>query len=63
MAGPCFRKMDSSPPVCGVHNVMLIQHHSSEDAVLSKFGDFIFYVCPVSGYVVGDSGAQSAFPD
>jgi hypothetical protein len=63
MAEPCFKKKDSDPPVCGVHDVLLLEHHSSEDSVLSKFGDFVFHVCPVSGYVVRDSATQRRFPD
>jgi hypothetical protein len=63
MVGPCFQKNDSNPPVCGVHNAPLIQHRSSEDPVLSKFGEFVFFVCPVSGFVVRDSSTQSRFPD
>jgi len=58
MAEPCFNKKDSEPPVCGVHNVLLIKSQSSEDSVISKFGDFVFYVCPVSGYVVSDTPPQ-----
>jgi hypothetical protein len=58
MAEPCFKINDSNPPVCGVHHVALIQRQSSEDSVLSKFGDFAFFVCPVSGYVVRDSAPQ-----
>jgi hypothetical protein len=32
--------------------VPLIEHQSSENSVASLFGDFAFFVCPVSGYVV-----------
>ena len=64
MALQCFR-IENSPthPVCGVHNVPLIEHQSSEYSVLSKFGDFPFFVCPVSGYVVLDSPPQKRSPD
>jgi len=58
MEEPCFKKKDSDPPVCGIHNVPLIEHQTSEDSVLSRFGDFAFFVCPVSGYVVPDSATQ-----
>jgi hypothetical protein len=63
MAEPCFKKKDSNPPVCGVHNVPLIQRQSSEDFVLSKLGDFAFFVCPASGYVVRDSAPPRRSPD
>jgi hypothetical protein len=33
-AEPCFKLKDSNPLVCGVHNVPLIEHQSSEDDVL-----------------------------
>jgi len=55
MAEPCFKKKDSNPPVCGVHNVPLEEHQSSEALITSKLGDFTFLVCPVSGAVVNDS--------
>jgi hypothetical protein len=54
MAKGCFIKKGSNPPVCGVHNVRLIEHLSVENRVLSKLGDFVFLVCPISGAVVDD---------
>jgi hypothetical protein len=48
----CFRKKDTNPPLCGVHNVQLGQHRSSEHSAATKLGDFEFLVCPVSGQVV-----------
>jgi hypothetical protein len=50
----CFSKRGSNPPVCGVHNVRLMQHESLEDAAVWRFGDFTFLKCPVSGQVVND---------
>jgi hypothetical protein len=50
----CFVKENSNPPRCGVHNLPLVQHHSSEDSRIVFFGDFTFYVCPVSNEVVSD---------
>jgi hypothetical protein len=49
--------------VCGVHNVPLMEHQSSEVPVLSKLGDFAFFVCPVSGYVVRDSAPERRSPE
>ena len=63
MAEPCFKMKNSNPPVCGVHNVPLMERQSSEDSVLSKFGDFAFFVCPVSGYVVRDLAPQEGSTD
>jgi hypothetical protein len=54
MAGPCFRKKDSNPPLCGVHNVPLVQHQSSEDFLSAKVRDFAFLVCPVSRAAVNE---------
>ena len=63
MVEPCFKKKDSEPPVCGVHNVPLVQHQSSKYSELSMLGDFAFLVCPVSGLVVRDSASQKRPPD
>jgi len=52
MGPQCFMKKDSKPPVCGVHEAPLVQHHSSDEPDTSFFGDFDFFVCPVSGKVV-----------
>jgi hypothetical protein len=50
----CYRMQNSNPPHCGVHNVPLVQHWSSEDSRTAFFGIFTFYVCPVSQEVVQD---------
>jgi hypothetical protein len=55
MAEQCFIKIGSKPPVCGVHNVGLLKRQSSEDSIASKFGDFSFLVCPVSGQILNDA--------
>ena len=52
MATQCFRKKDSDPCACGVHNVGLVQRQSRGHLASSMFGDFVFLVCPVSGQVV-----------
>jgi hypothetical protein len=59
MADPCFTKKDSKPPVCGVHNVPLVQRRTSEDSGTSGLGTFTFLVCPVSGAVVRDTPTRS----
>jgi hypothetical protein len=55
----CFTKKGSSPPVCGVHSVPLIEHESTDDSITSRFGDFIFLVCPISGQVIEDAAKDS----
>ena len=59
MVKPCFIKKDSNPPVCGVHNVPLKPRESSREVATSRFGDFAFFACPVTGQVVND-GLQDA---
>jgi len=59
MAKPCYLKKGSNPPVCGVHNVPLEPHESSEDMDTQRFGEFAFLKCPVSGAVVNDEASQS----
>ena len=54
MGPACFAIENSNPPRCGVHDVLLVQHHSSEDSRTEFFGAFTFYVCPVSKAVVSD---------
>jgi hypothetical protein len=48
----CYKKEDSNPPICGVHNVQLIQKQAHEDLSISGLGIFTFLVCPKSGEVV-----------
>jgi hypothetical protein len=54
MMAPCFRKLNSNPPVCGVHNVALVQRNLSIDWNAPRLGQLTAYVCPVSGQVVPD---------
>jgi hypothetical protein len=54
MAEPCFIKKDSSPPVCGVHNVRLISKQLPDELIASGYKGFTFLVCPVSGAVLND---------
>jgi hypothetical protein len=52
MAVPCFRKEKSHPPVCGIHNVALVQRRFPIDGNAPQLGYITGYVCPVSGQVV-----------
>jgi hypothetical protein len=54
MTRACFKKKGSNPPMCGVHNVPLIQQRSFDDSASAGIGDFTFLVCPVSSAVVND---------
>jgi hypothetical protein len=54
MPTKCFIKKGSNPTVCGVHKVRLIERQSVENRVLSRLGDFVFFVCPMSGEVLND---------
>jgi hypothetical protein len=58
MAQPCFIKKNSAPPECGVHKVPLVAHQSTDYLLSSKFGDFIFLVCPKSGKVLNDPATR-----
>jgi hypothetical protein len=61
--GPvCFVKETSNPLRCGVHNVALVQHHSSEESRTAFFGAFTFYVCPISKAVVSDPPTTKKTP-
>lgn len=52
--GPCFRKKNSYPPTCGIHNVVLIDSKLPIDPNAPHLGHIICYVCPVSGKLVAD---------
>ena len=54
MGEPCFKKKDSNPPACGVHNVPLVQTQLPREMIASGYKEFTFLVCPVSGTVLSD---------
>jgi hypothetical protein len=51
MAEQCFIKTASKPPVCGVHNVVLVEHEACRERFLGGIGNFSYLVCPVSDQV------------
>ena len=55
MAEKCFRKKDSNPPVCGIHDVRLIEGESDIDSLAPYLGRITCLKCPISGMVVLDS--------
>jgi hypothetical protein len=54
MAIHCFRKKDSNPPVCGVHNVPLVPKELPDELIAQGYKAFTFLVCPVSGEVLNN---------
>ena len=51
----CFTKDNRNPPVCGIHNVALVQTQLPIDRYAPSLGHITGYVCPVTGQVVADS--------
>jgi hypothetical protein len=52
MAEKCLQKPGSNPPVCGVHNVTLVEKTAKE------YGGFKFLSCPVSSQVIDDAAPR-----
>jgi hypothetical protein len=52
MSGMCFQTKDSSSPVCGVHQVPLVQDRILIDSNAPGLGRVTCYVCPVGKAVV-----------
>lgn len=54
--GPgCFRKKESNPPACGLHNVEFEQRVIAIDENAPYLGRVPCFVCPVSNSVVEDT--------
>ena len=54
MGEHCFRRKNSNPPVCGVHNAPLQQTHTSDPNPRASF-----FVCPASGSTIEELAALS----
>lgn len=52
MTESCFKKKISDPPVCGVHNVAIVQRIISIDSNAPELGHITCDMCPVSRSVV-----------
>ena len=53
MVSACFMKENSKPPpMCGVHNVALVEDRLPIDPYAPHLGHITGYVCPVSGRLV-----------
>jgi hypothetical protein len=51
----CFKKRDpNSLPICGVHNVPLIEKKLPNELIAAGYRAFTFLVCPVSQEVLDD---------
>jgi catabolite regulation protein CreA len=48
----CFQKKDSDHPVCGIHNVSLVQNRIAIDPNAPGLGAVTCYVCAISRTVV-----------
>ena len=48
----CFQKTDSERPVCGIHNVSLVQNRIAIDSNAPGLGIVTCYVCAFSHSVV-----------
>jgi hypothetical protein len=61
MTTQCFPKKGSNPPVCGVHDVPLVKHETSREAIAGGVGNLTFLACPVSGQAIDNpsTGAKS----
>ena len=54
MPDPCFIKRDSAPPICGIHDVPLINKLLPDELIASLQKEITYLVCPVSRSVIND---------
>jgi hypothetical protein len=54
MPDPCFIKKDSAPPICGIHDVPLINKLIPDELIASLQKEITYLVCPVSRSVIND---------
>jgi len=59
MAAACFMKDKSNPPMCGIHDVALVQSTLPIDPNAPHLGQVTGFVCPVSGQLVRDEQPRS----
>jgi hypothetical protein len=48
----CFQKLGSNQPVCGIHNVALVENQIPIDALAPQLGRITCLVCAVSRNIV-----------
>ena len=58
MAEQCFIKQRSRPPICGVHNVPLVQTEVNIDQNAPHLGHITCLRCPVSRAIILDAKAK-----
>jgi hypothetical protein len=51
----CFKKKDSYPPVCGIHNVELRENEIQGETNPPGLGHITCYICPASRDIVLDA--------
>ena len=51
MTAPCLRKQYSNPPVCGIHNVPLVQTQLPNELIASGYKAFTFLCRPQKSYL------------
>jgi hypothetical protein len=59
MEPPCFKKKDSDPPACGLHNVPLVKKQLPAGTLAPGYESFAFLACPVSSQVINDEAPRS----
>jgi len=52
MTGQCILKENPAPPVCAIHNAPPEEHSTAEISATSRYGEFTFLTCPISGQVI-----------
>jgi hypothetical protein len=55
MSDHCFKKDESSSPICGVHGVVLVVTQISIDNHAPSLGEVSVLKCPVSQTIVWDN--------
>jgi hypothetical protein len=61
MTKQCYVKKGLNQPVCGLHEVPLVEQETADNPTASVFGDFAYFICPVTKQVV--SGTATYFQD
>jgi hypothetical protein len=60
MRQQCFSRNDANPPVCGVHQVPVVQRQISIDPHAPELGRITCSMCPVSRAVIQEEKVRYA---
>ena len=60
MQEQCYRMPGSNPPVCGIHNVPLVQKKLPVEMAVSGHQHFVYLMCPTSGFVIRERAATQS---